>query len=244
MSTDSTDRCFLCGTTGNLTREHIPPKNLFPKPRPSNLHTVPCCEPCNNGGSKEDEYLRVAASSLINANPIGKERFERVIESTVPSGRIKKEIADVSDLVEPVTLQTPTGDIEARRHGFDASIICRSLVRITKGFLVTSHPELETRNLDFEITHIDQFKLDSLVTSGMTLRFTKWSVGDGVYTNYRAASVEHPNCGLMVHQFYSAAVWMIRYQAGTGLMTSTHHPDWNEPAPGSSTDLARRPESQ
>lgn len=239
MPTNSTNRCFLCGATGNLTREHIPPKNLFPKPRPSNLHTVPCCEPCNNGGSKEDEYFRVAASCLINANPTGKERFERVLESTVPSGRIKKEIADVSDLVEPVTLRTPTGDIEARRHGFDASMICRSLVRTTKGFLVSSHPELDTLNLDFEITHIDQFKLDFLVTSGLTQTFTKWSVGDGVYTNYRAASAEDPDTGMMVHVFYRAAVGMIYYQPGTGLMTTTHDPGWSEPSPGSPVDLAR-----
>lgn len=241
MPSDSTDKCYLCGATENLTRDHIPPKGLFPKPRPSNLYTVPCCEPCNNGASKADEYFRVAASSLINAHPTGKASFERVIGSTLPSGRIRKEIADLRDLVEPVTLRTPTGDIEARLHGFDASLICRCLVRITKGFLAASHPELDSANLDFEITHIDQFRTESLVTSGLTGHFTKWSAGEGVYTNYRAASAETLGQGMMVHVFYGAAVWMIRYRPGTGIMTSTQHPGWSEPAPGSAADRATKP---
>lgn len=240
MPTDSIEKCYLCGSTENLTRDHIPPKGLFPKPRPSNLYTVPCCYSCNNGAAKEDEYFRVATSSLINAHPTGQTTFDRVVESTLPSGRIKKEIADLSSLVETVTLRTDNGTIEASRHGFDATLICRSLVRMTKGFIAGSHPDLPTTELDFEITHIDQFNTQSLVTSGLTEHFTKWSAGDGVYTNYRAASAETLGRGMMVHVFYDAAVWVIRYQPGTGLMKSSQHPDWSAPAPGSPSDLPKQ----
>lgn len=37
--------------------EHVPGKCLFPKPRPTDLITVPACEQCNNGSSLEDEYF-------------------------------------------------------------------------------------------------------------------------------------------------------------------------------------------
>ena len=237
MPSVATDKCFLCGATENLTRDHIPPKGLFPKPRPSNLYTVTCCEPCNNGASQEDEYFRVAASCLINAHPTGKGSFERVVESTLPSRRIAKQIAKLRANVEPVTLRTPDGDIEARRHLFDASMICRVLVRITKGFLAASHPELDTSNLDFEITHIDQFRTNSLAESGITEHFTQWGAGNGVYEQYRAASAEDYGRGMMVHVFYGAAVWMVRYQPGIGLMTSSQHPGWSESAPGSPADI-------
>jgi hypothetical protein len=240
MPSNSTDKCYLCGATENLTRDHIPPKGLFPKPRPANLYTVPCCYACNNGASKEDEYFRVAASSLINAHATGKASFERVVESTIPSRRIAKQIAELRDNVEPVTLRTPDGDIEARRHGFDASTICRVLVRITKGLLAASHPGLDTSNLDFEITHIDQFRSNTLAESGLTEHFTRWGAGNGVYEHFRAASAEDYGRGMMVHVFYGAAIWMIRYQLGEGLMRSTQHPDWSEPAPGSPTDITNR----
>ena len=52
-----TDKCVYCGRGGKLTRDHIPPKNLFAKPRPK-LITVPCCDPCNATASKDDEYFR------------------------------------------------------------------------------------------------------------------------------------------------------------------------------------------
>jgi hypothetical protein len=47
--------CYLCGAQERLTRDHIPPRNLFPQPRPTNLITVDCCEVCNNGMNLSDE---------------------------------------------------------------------------------------------------------------------------------------------------------------------------------------------
>ncbi len=52
-------QCVLCGETRTVTREHVPPKNLFLAPRPTNTITVPVCEPCNHGYHLDDEYFRV-----------------------------------------------------------------------------------------------------------------------------------------------------------------------------------------
>ncbi|MBD3343131.1 MAG: hypothetical protein GF353_28800 [Candidatus Lokiarchaeota archaeon] len=54
--------CAYCGQYGYITDDHIPPKNLFSKPRPQNLITVPSCFNCNEGASKDDEYLRMILS--------------------------------------------------------------------------------------------------------------------------------------------------------------------------------------
>lgn len=51
--------CIYCGATEKLTKDHIPPKNLFAKPRPTNLITVPCCQTCNESFSQDDEYLQM-----------------------------------------------------------------------------------------------------------------------------------------------------------------------------------------
>lgn len=44
--------------TPDMTRDHIPPKSFFPKPRPTNLITVPCCTECHRKFTQDDEYLR------------------------------------------------------------------------------------------------------------------------------------------------------------------------------------------
>jgi hypothetical protein len=51
--------CVYCGRPANFGADHIPPRNLFPAPRPSNLITVPSCQSCNQGADKDDEYFRL-----------------------------------------------------------------------------------------------------------------------------------------------------------------------------------------
>ena len=49
--------CIYCQTNPGGTVDHVPPKGLFPKPRPSNLITVPACNQCNQGFKNDDEYF-------------------------------------------------------------------------------------------------------------------------------------------------------------------------------------------
>src|SRR5579859_4140645 len=64
-------KCYLCGATRNLTRDHIPPKGFFPPPLPTNLITVPCCSSCNNSFSTDDEAARLWFSAHIGRSPAG-----------------------------------------------------------------------------------------------------------------------------------------------------------------------------
>tara|TARA_R110000850_G_scaffold83838_3_gene179908 strand:+ start:699 stop:1409 length:711 start_codon:yes stop_codon:yes gene_type:complete len=224
--------CFLCGSEGDITREHIPPKCLFPKPRPNNLLTVPCCFNCNNTASQDDEYLRLAASILFNRNEKGSESFKRVVESTLPGGRIKSRVDELRESMEPIRLPSSAGDIAATKAFVDADAINRSLVRVTKGIISISHPEVDLQSLDFEITQIDQFKLDSIVTSGVAEHFAHWSVGDGVYRNWRAFDEANTSHGIIVHMFYDAAIWMVKFEPGTGRTTLYGFDDCSQENPG------------
>lgn len=59
LSSQRAGECVYCGVVGPVTRDHIPPKNLFPSPRPHNLIAVPSCLKCNQSSSKDDEYFRL-----------------------------------------------------------------------------------------------------------------------------------------------------------------------------------------
>jgi len=65
--------CVYCGQTGAVTRDHIPPQNLFARPRPNNLITVPCCRNCNKGFELDDEYFRLAVTTGISRELFPKE---------------------------------------------------------------------------------------------------------------------------------------------------------------------------
>jgi hypothetical protein len=71
--------CVYCGAIGALTDDHVPPKNLFPKPR-MGLITVPACEPCNGNSKLDDEYFRLAITSVVDAKkfPIAIEAIHKL----------------------------------------------------------------------------------------------------------------------------------------------------------------------
>ncbi|MBL9157934.1 MAG: hypothetical protein JNJ70_10700 [Verrucomicrobiales bacterium] len=48
--------CIFCGGAPD-TRDHIPSRILLEKPYPENLPVVGCCFECNNGFSKDEQYL-------------------------------------------------------------------------------------------------------------------------------------------------------------------------------------------
>ncbi len=75
------NKCIYCSSEKQLTKDHIPPKNLFPSPRPSNLITVPCCEKCNKEFGKVDERARNLLTSLNITE------FHSAIKSEIESKR-------------------------------------------------------------------------------------------------------------------------------------------------------------
>jgi hypothetical protein len=61
-----------------LTRDHVPPRCLFSKPRPHDLVTVPCCDACNRELFKHDEYFRLAITAGIDKQKFPKENADSV----------------------------------------------------------------------------------------------------------------------------------------------------------------------
>lgn len=57
------NECAYCNCVAT-TRDHVPPKLLIQKPRPSNLKTVPSCELCNLEASLDEEYFLLFLSSI------------------------------------------------------------------------------------------------------------------------------------------------------------------------------------
>lgn len=96
------DICPLCGKVEYLTREHIPPKNLFLKPRPKNTITVWTCKPCNASYAPDEEYFRICVCA--GAQP-GSEEYrlwdEKVVNSTFQrSPALKQKLSNGNDIIQ------------------------------------------------------------------------------------------------------------------------------------------------
>lgn len=78
-------RCVYCGTIDKLTKDHVPPRAIFPDvlPKRTNLVTVKCCLGCNNQFGKHDKRFAFVISSMLEAsgNVVAREISERISES-------------------------------------------------------------------------------------------------------------------------------------------------------------------
>ena len=63
--------CIHCGEgldEGNSSRDHVPTRGLLDCPYPDGLPTVEVCGECNNGFSKDEDYLVALIASVISGS--------------------------------------------------------------------------------------------------------------------------------------------------------------------------------
>lgn len=101
-------RCAICGIRNATTSDHVPPKAIFPKPRPADLITVPSCFQCNNSASKQDEEFRVFLSLQLGMEtPITRKLWkDAALRSLHHNQRLKNHIINNSWEVD---IKTPAG---------------------------------------------------------------------------------------------------------------------------------------
>jgi len=93
--------CYNCGIREATTRDHIIPKTLIPDPKPPNLPTVPACRKCNQGFSKDEEYLRDRLAGVIgDPNYEGEEMWKKAWKSAQRPEAKGKKIGIFKDVVQ------------------------------------------------------------------------------------------------------------------------------------------------
>ena len=129
-------QCVYCRKQGPITKDHIPPKNLFARPRPNNLVTVPCCFECNKAAQKDDEYFRLMVS--MRDNVAQHPQAQRILPAVIRSlHKPEKDrlMRKVLQSIEPTPFYT-WGDLYAGTFpAYDVALERLSMVaaRITKG---------------------------------------------------------------------------------------------------------------
>ena len=115
--------CTYCGSRENLTDDHVPPKGVFPKPRPSDLITVPACEKCNKDISKDEEYfrLKLCLSEQVGNNPDARKNREVILRSLKRPEATGFKQSFLSE-IRSMRLRTPAGIHLGRRLAFEVDL--------------------------------------------------------------------------------------------------------------------------
>lgn len=108
MKNDPRQLCAICGTNEATTADHLPPKGIFPHPRPSNLITVPSCAGCNNNSSALDEAFRLYLALHVGDldDELTSNYFHEALRTYRHNGRLQREVLGSA---EPVEITSETG---------------------------------------------------------------------------------------------------------------------------------------
>ncbi len=145
--------CVQCGGFGPITDDHVPPKLLFPepKPKPSELIIVPSCSACNNGAGKDEEYfLAVLMFSDAGVSPAGSALWEqRLMRMYRNNLGLRTRIARSFTRLQIVT---PAGLLLGHRFALrrDAARFERVINKIVKGLYFFEYKEALAQKVTVE----------------------------------------------------------------------------------------------
>jgi len=115
MSRNLDGLCAYCGALSPTTRDHIPPKGIFPTPRPGDLITVPSCMACNQGASASDESFRAYLSLHVGMDTSSTSRLWT--QAALPGIRRNRPLhRRLLAETQRVWLTTPSGVIHSHAY--------------------------------------------------------------------------------------------------------------------------------
>jgi hypothetical protein len=205
--------CIYCGASEDLTVDHVPPKNLFPEPRPSDLITVPACGTCNQSYAQDDEYFRLAMTILGEASSVAAELWrEKVVRGTLRrSPRLKKQILSTLSNLE---LRSPAGlylgTTDTLR--FKAKRIDRVAFRIVTALHWLEYGAIPVPNIHVRVVHAPDPRRPGVLerVTGMLLNGRPWQViGGGTFRYAFNRVADRPECSVWLLVFYSAAALLV-----------------------------------
>lgn len=207
--------CAYCGKSDLLTRDHVIPRCLFPRPVPGDIPKVLVCSTCNNDAkSRDDDYLRdlLVTDANTSQHPITQALFQEKFTRAVQ--RDQSQLArDVLVHVRPVELVTPSGLFIRELYAFDApeGRDKRIFGRIVRGLYQFYTGGTLPDNVDIEIQRIfDTSAFRNLVHAMNQAGAQFRKVGDGeVFCVQYLVLPDRPAASLWLLDFYQRVVILV-----------------------------------
>jgi hypothetical protein len=191
--------CAICGTRPASTRDHVPPRGIFPKPRPR-LVTVPACFPCNNDGSSHDEVFRVYLSLHVGVeHPSGNDLFHNHAVRTLRTNR--RLLGEIDARSAPVWFTTPGGIVwgEGRRVLWNSRSHDAVVERTVRGLYFHHFDEVLGDRATVKVQWLRSFPQD-------VLKFMKncplHVIGNGQFEYRYVRAADQPLSSLWLMSFY------------------------------------------
>jgi len=124
--------CYLCGKPGADTKDHIPPRGIFPKELKGQLITVAAHKSCNEMYSADDELFRNVTIMASHRSPEGLKAWNEQVVSSWKKNKGAR-LALISRVL-PAWMRDPLGRMTRREAlTLEESVVRREVDRWTRG---------------------------------------------------------------------------------------------------------------
>lgn len=220
--------CVYCGCEGVVTDDHIPPKSLYPKAAHSRLLKIPSCPTCNNGASKDDEYLRTMIA--LSAKGERTASLDTLSAATVRSLARPEATHFLESIMRGVTetfIPSPAGVlVPAVLGNVDLTRFDRVMARVIKGiffaergtrlssdYKVVSYSTAGLTRIPVAVGRHLQAYIEPLLARDPKViggpEFLYWS-------DYSATDVNQSWWILVIHQHHSFIGWTVKREHAAG----------------------------
>jgi hypothetical protein len=200
--------CVYCGNTEEITKDHIPPKNIFSKPRPDNLITVPSCFKCNSEASKDDEYFRNVLTMRYDTyeHPDAMKNWKTILRSIKRPESSGLRNAILTGL-KPIDLVTPSGIFLGKSGMYKVEVgrVLKTVNRIIKGIFYYEFGQALPNDYNVQSYMLELIKFDDEVLNliAMAKAGNTQTIGKNVFTYWIRKTDENPNCTICLLIFYN-----------------------------------------
>jgi len=178
------------------------PKVFFPKPRPSDLLTVPACQSCNKGSCDEDEIFKVFIGIAGGHGKDGERMFKEQTARTLANNKkLKRELANS---IHDLWVKTPEGIILGKRSAIklDGGAHDKIVEKMIRGFHFHHTGTILGNKVDISVNW-HQYLSDEVDSIS-----TNWStgvIGEGKLIYKYIAIQEEPLASIWIFQFFGRA---------------------------------------
>ncbi len=200
------------------TRDHLPPKSLFPNPKPINLKTVRCCLKCHRAESNGDEILKIISA-------FGRVRSRSASLLKEDANRAYRRVSwwqhhIQNGAVNAKKINLKLGGDEFRALALPLSLeitdaLDQSIRRIVIGLLFDHDPLWNAMACKFTITQVPEHQLDSKFVEAMNTVSPMrhhYRIGDDVFNAAWDFACEDNRYGVMVLAFFGGLVFMVWFE--------------------------------
>ncbi len=205
-------QCAYCGAPPE-DWDHVPPKALFARQNRRDLIKVPTCRACNNGESKDDQYLlqMLTMREDTQASPDAREAHARLVRGMQHPRRRKflEATVDRFEFRERIARGISLGMQPAFQISWPR--VDRSVARIVRGLFAHENQRRLPDDyvaVAYHFEGYDRYDIPMMATLQRVheVAFTgsRERLGGGVFEYACQSPVEDPNMTVWAVQFYDA----------------------------------------